>query len=71
MQTQTKAQLEAEIVLLRLRVSELEGAVEAYRYALAHQQPAPGTNVNDPGWWWNQNQWTFQPNTIFPNVVTS
>lgn len=68
MQTQTKAQLEAEIVLLRLRVSELEGAVEAYKYAIAHQQPLPSPSLNDPNWWWQPQVFTTP---AFPNVVVS
>jgi len=37
---QTKAELEAELARLRVRVAELEGAVAAYQYAL--------TQVNKP-----------------------
>jgi hypothetical protein len=49
---QTKAELEAELALLRLRVAELEGAVEAYRYAIATNQPLVPQTMTDNQWWW-------------------
>jgi hypothetical protein len=65
---QTKAELEAEIVRLRIRVAELEGAIEAYKFTVAHfpySTSAPAVNTND--WWWQPQ--AFQPST-FP-IVTS
>jgi hypothetical protein len=49
---QTKANLEADIAALRLRVAELEGMVRAYEYAISHNIPLPATTITDPFWWW-------------------
>lgn len=70
----TKAELEAEINDLKVRVAELDGAVAAYQFALAQVKqetymPAnpyqpfdtwPGLN---PGWY-------TSPNVILPNTTT-
>jgi hypothetical protein len=63
----TKAELEEELALLRLRVAELEGAVEAYRYALA-QTPPPQPNT-DANWWWTPQVFNTQP-SILPCVTS-
>jgi hypothetical protein len=56
---QTKAELEAEISRLRERVAELEGAVTAYQFALAHKDPAiPSPHYPNTDW-----AWTFNPVT--------
>lgn len=67
---QTKAELEAEINDLKVRVAELEGACAAYQYALAHKPVEPLPFYPNTDQW----QWTF-PNVVttpvgFPNTAT-
>lgn len=62
---QTKAELEAEIARLKLRVAELEGMVHAYEYALVQ---VPSTKTWG-GEWWNPNTtWQFPTVTTTPNL---
>ena len=64
---QTKAELEAEIIRLRERVAELEGAVAAYQYALAHKEPVmPMTYPATDHWNW----WQFPKIVTTPNSAT-
>lgn len=58
----TKAELTAEVTQLRERVAELEGAVVAYQYALAHKDTAMALpSPHYPADW----AWTF-PNPVTP-----
>lgn len=60
----TKAELEAEVNDLKVRVAELEGQVSAYQYALTQvnrPEPAPMPYYPSTTWTW--------PDTTFPNVV--
>lgn len=65
----TKAELEAEITRLRIRVAELEGAVAAYQYALSQNPPQPLTTADTWQWW--QPQVFNTPNTFTIPCTTS
>lgn len=59
----TKAELEAEVNDLKVRVAELEGAIEAYRFALEHVNPQ---QAQSGYYYWPNTQWYNNNNNNNP-----